>query len=82
MGLLSRIKARLKSGVNAVNEEAKHPGKPPSYIEHDSPFFKGPTKDDKPGGAAPAGAPAPGAAPKRADRGESTPWFLDGQQDG
>lgn len=103
MGLLSRIAARVKSGLGAVRHEAKHPGKPPSYIEHDSPFYPAPTPADRAGGArppsapvSPAATPKPAAtasratasaatvstAPRRADRGEEKPWFLDGQQDG
>ncbi len=92
MGLLSRIAARVKSGVKAVSREAKHPGKPPSYLEHDSPFYPAPSRDDRAGGA--VASPAPASPPKgatstgaaggapRADRGEEKPWFLDGQQDG
>ena len=73
MGLLSRIKGTIKAGIGAVNEEAKHPGRPPAHKVQQNPFHR----DE-------AARQASAAADKDRGKnaGEATPWYLDGQNDG
>jgi hypothetical protein len=73
MGLLSRIKDKVKSGLGAVNEEAKHPGRPPAHKVSSNAFHR----DE-------AARAAGDAADKdrKKNAGEDKPWYLDGDNDG
>ncbi|MFN7144841.1 MAG: hypothetical protein ACK4YP_13780 [Myxococcota bacterium] len=73
MGLLSRIKDKVKSGLGAIQEEAKHPGRPPAHKVQSNPFHR----DEA---ARIAGEAADKDRKKNA--GEDKPWYLDGQNDG
>lgn len=65
MGLLSRIKNKLA----AINEEARHPGRPPAHKESENPFY------------AHERAPAP-PSPEARPSDTAKPWYLDGTQEG
>ncbi len=73
MGLLSRIKDKVKAGLAAVNDEAKHPGRPPAHKASSNPFHR----DE-------AARVASEAADKgrKKNAGEDKPWYLDGENDG
>lgn len=72
MGLLSRIKNKLAS----INEEAKHPGRPPPHKETENPYYAHERAHE---GAKPGVNPA-GAEKKGRDT--AKPWYLDGTQEG
>ena len=96
-GLLGRVRrrarravTRVRDGVKNLNEEARHPGRPPSYHAAASPYWQ---DDDMamPTGAS-ASTPAPAPAPVEADDGLPKPtdrtdrdgepfWFLAGEDD-
>ena len=80
MGILKRIKGRVSTGVGlvrdgiqAVNEEARHPGRAPGYkrevVEEAAP----PESRKMPASERPVEEEAPGGG---------TFWFLDGENDG
>ncbi len=71
MGLLSRIKDKVKAGLGAVNEEAKHPGRPPAHKVSQNVFHR----DDPP-------AAAKTEPDRKKNAGEDKPWYLDGENDG
>jgi hypothetical protein len=93
-GLMGRVRRRVKGGISkvkeglqSVNDEAKHPGRPSSYQAATSPFWhdsdmKPPAPDATPTAAAPS-APAP-AVPQptdSTDRDGEPFWFMEGQED-
>jgi hypothetical protein len=52
MGIVNRLKKRVKGGlklartiVDSVSEEARHPGRPPSNMASNSPFWQDDTND-------------------------------------
>lgn len=79
MGLLKRIKGRVSSGVGlvkegiqAINDEARHPGVAPSYREEADP--NPPQREpETPESQRPVEEEAPGGGRF---------WFLDGENDG
>ena len=73
MGLFSRIKEKVKAGIGAVNEEAKHPGRPPAHKVSSNLFHR----DE-----AAATAKAAADPTRKKNAGEDKPWYLDGANDG
>jgi hypothetical protein len=73
MGLLTRIKDKVKAGISAVSEEAKHPGRPPGHKVQQNPFHR----DEASRLAAEAADKA-----RKKNAGDDQPWYLDGQNDG
>lgn len=75
MGLLRRVVRKVKKGLAEIHEEAKHPGRPPTYKAAESPFWVEPEEKLPP---RPAGPPVeqPAASPESA-----TPWYLDGAEE-
>ena len=71
MGFLGKLKDKVKAGIGAISEEAKHPGRPPAHRVSGNPFHEA---------ATPAASKEKNE--NRADRGEGKPWFLDGDNDG
>ncbi len=65
MGLLTRIKNKLA----ALNEEAKHPGRPPPHKESENAYYAHERA-------------APEAAPTKKGSDTAKPWYLDGTQEG
>ncbi len=79
MGILKRIKGRVSSGVGlvkegiqAIHEEASHPGKQPGFRESVE-ETGGPSEREMPEIERPVEDEAPGGGPF---------WFLDGENDG
>lgn len=73
MGLLSKLKDKVKAGISAVNDEAKHPGRPPSHKVDQNAFHR----DE----AARVAAEAADKSRKK-NAGDDKPWYLDGENDG
>jgi hypothetical protein len=73
MGLLSKLKDKVKAGLGAVSEEAKHPGRPPAHRVDHNVFHR----DEA---AKPAKDAAEASRKKNAE--EDKPWYLDGGNDG
>ena len=99
-GLLGRVRrrarravTRVRDGVKNLNEEARHPGRPPSYQAAASPYWQDddmamppPASDKATDAATAAQAPAPAddGLPKptdRTDRDGEPFWFLEGGSD-
>ena len=73
MGLLKRLKDKVKAGLGAVTEEANHPGRPPSHRVDHSVFHR----DEAARLAKEAADPA-----RKKNGAEDKPWYLDGENDG
>ena len=99
-GLFGRVRrrarravTRVRDGVKNLNEEARHPGRPPSYQAAASPYWQDddmampPPAGDKATDAATAAQappPADDGLPKptdRTDRDGEPFWFLEGGND-
>ncbi len=91
-GLLGRVRRRarrvvqkVKGGVEAIHEEAKHPGRPPSHQAADSPFWQDPDKRMPKGQAREAAPPAPAPDVPQptdtTDRDGEPFWFMEGGED-
>jgi hypothetical protein len=93
VGVVNRLKKRVKGSlalaktvVDAVREEARHPGRPPSSMAADSPFWKDDPQDsahakardgiEAARAAAPPAPPAPPAPVDTEGRDGETFWFL------
>jgi hypothetical protein len=81
MGLLSRLKDKVKSGLGAVSEEAKHPGRPPAHKASENPFHDQPGERAARETAAKNAKDAADPARKK-NAGDDKPWYLDGSNDG
>jgi hypothetical protein len=78
MGLLRNLAKKVVGGVKAVREEAKHPGRPPTFKASENPFVREPEEKiahDKAKAEIKADAKGKNAATDK-------PWYLDGQNDG
>ncbi len=82
MGLLKRLKDKVKAGLGAVTEEANHPGRPPSHRVDHSVFHRqsNPEESLRDGAARIAKEAADPARKKNGA--EDKPWYLDGENDG
>jgi hypothetical protein len=80
MGLFERVKNRIKSGIGAVTEEARHPGRPPSHKASSNPFHAQPEEKRAAKEAAADVKATQEAAPTKG--GVAKPWYLDGNNDG
>lgn len=98
-GLLGRVRrrarravTRVRDGVKQLNEEARHPGRPPSYHAAASPYWQDddmvmPAETKAAEQASPPAAPPTAdddGLPKptdRTDRDGEPFWFLEGEDD-
>ena len=92
MGLLRKLARKVVDGVQAVREEAKHPGRPQGFKASTNPFYQEPEerlahekekeriREEAEASRAAAEAKAdPGHTPPN-EATEGTPWYLKGEQ--
>lgn len=87
MGLIRTFAKKVVSGIQAVREEAKHPGRPQGFKASTNPFYQEPEERialEKEKAAIRAAAEAakaaePGHAPPN-EATQGTPWYLKGEQ--
>jgi hypothetical protein len=92
-GLLGRVRrkvkgglSKVKDGLQALNDEAKHPGRPPAHHAADSPFWQDADKRMPAGQAKEPPPPPPGdpTVPKptdTTDRDGEPFWFMQDEED-
>lgn len=85
MGILRSLAKKVVGAAKAVNEEASHPGRPPTFKASTNPFHEEPEEriaHEKAKAAAKAGAAANPPADPEASARTGQPWYLDNETDG